>query len=638
MRTLTTDHRAIQEDDFRSPAFYVEIYDIVSTRGDAVPETINRVVQEDPTLTAPLDATPYINSIQMVERATDFVQGSIVGNNISFSFIDKRKRFDPVGGTEPNWLRAGNVIRIREGDGRSHTVTAETFNGTAVGVLGTYSVADRDILKSETLTVRQGSPTGTLLVEDTDYTVDLVNGTITGLGTHWAAATDYYINYEARDIPLQDWPFTFTGTLVGRAGADSRDRNENQILQLSAVDRTVSLLKITTTSAAFPQGTDYNTMMRTILEDEVGFSSAEFDIGTIGSSELTSQATTQFVDESPMISIAKIAFVFGFTPRFTGAGLLKLESTVSTKGAAVVYTDRKLFEGFTRPFNLLDFVNEVEVLGLSATLSKIEQPAQTLATASTTLGFFGGDESIRVRYSDDGTQQATGTNLNILSSVTGALIPFGEEDFTPVLDDDGGSRSGIIDVEGAFYAPLVISLYAGRIAASFIPDTFAGFGGGSTIPVGRIVEGVAAIAIATVQGTIGRGQYEVRGIPFEYVFREIRRVARVKDTPSTEIRSLTIENHLLDNDSFDEETQTGEDEVQDVANRELRNVRKRANKWNCRMKHDLRLEAYDKFSLPMDGTEIHEFIITGITRTLSRKPEDRAVNLELYETTVGVWP
>lgn len=630
MRDLDSELIDIQTHAFRLPEFKLFVYDIVSTRKDASPETMGRIVAGDPLISDPLDLSDFVLAISKQEVSSDFLQGTLAGDSLTFQVADKNLTYDPVGGSESRWLRPGNVVRVHEGEKRAESYVNETFNGTDVGVNGTYSVAGRDIVRAEDVVIWKGSIGGTLLELDTDYSINEFDGTITGLGSEWVAATDYYVTYDAHAIPVQDWPITFTGTISGRAGADERDRNNNATLQVTAVDRMAAMLKITTTSAAYPQGTSYQEMMRALLEDDVGMSADEFDLLTVGQNNITSQVTTQLVDESPVLSIAKIAFVDGFVPRFRGDGVLTLYPTTVTNGPNVIYEDLDLFTGFARPFNPVDGPNQVEVLGLSAEQTRIEQPRQVIATANLTLGFFGGDASILVKFSDDGTQQASNTDLNAISSVTGALIPFGAEDWNPIFDNDNGVRSGRIDVAGAFYAPLVTTLYASRIAASYIPDTVvvAGIGAstGSTISVGRIIEGVAAIAIALVQATIGRGDYEILGCPYEYVFEEIRRVARVADVPLEDRRSVTVENHLLDNDGVD-------DEVQEVANRELIGVRKRQNTYVTTMRHDLRLEPYDKFRLP-DG---REFIISSITRTMSRG-DNTVATLQLFETTLGVFP
>lgn len=612
----------LQTDVFRLPDYKVFVYDIISTRGDDIPETMHLLVQGG-TITAPFDFTEFVSAVVFSEVATDFVQGSLTGNSITFSLVDKALRFDPQGGTDSRWLKSGNLVRVHEGDSRSTLILNETFNGSSTTVGGTVQLVGRDVVRREDVIVRETTVDGTLLTLGVDYTIDEFNGTITGLGTKWVTATDYFVTYTARQIPVQDWPITFTGTLVGRPGAAERDRSENQFLQLQAADRLISFTRAPTTSQPFPQGTLFQDMMISIMENEADMSFAEFDFGSSGTGEITTQATTQFVDEPPLLSVAKIAFVDGFFPRFRGNGILEMTNNLSSKGADIIYENEDLFSGFTRPFNPLEHINEIEVLGLNSTLVKIEQPKQVLATASLTLGFFGGDAEINVQYSDDKTQQVDGPTLRLIQSVTGALIPFGAEEFTPKFDDDGGSREGEIAVEGAFYAPLVVSLYGARIIASFIPDGAALF---ETIPIGRLVEGIISTLTSLIQATIGRGDYQIVGIPYEYVFEEIRRVARVANLAREDIRSLTIENHLLDNDVGDE--------VQAVANRELQNVRRRANTWQSSMRHDLRLEPGDKFILP----DNREFIVTQIQRTLSREPSAKVADLNIYETTPGVWP
>ena len=626
MRQLVEDLEQLQTAEFRIPDWKVFVYDIVSTRTNPVPETIGRIISGDSTITPPLDLSPFVLNVARTEESSDFVQGNLQGDAVAITIADKRLTYDPVDGSQKRWLRPGNVIRIYEGEARRRSYANETFSGSTVGVAGTYTVLGGEIAEASKLVVREGSISGTLLTLGTDYTVDEFNGTITGVGSKWVAATNYYVSYEARVVPVKDWAITFTGTISGRAGAEERDRSGNAMLQVAAVDRMAALLKIVTTSAAYPQGTTFQEMMRALLEDDVNLSPDEFDLQTVGNNNLTSQVTTQLVDESPILSIAKVAFVDGFIPRFRGDGVLTLRPTTVTQAPDVVYEDMKLFIGFSRPFNPLDGPNEVEVLGLDANQSRVDQPRQVVASASLTLGFFAGDASINLKFSDDETMQASNTRLRVLQSVTGALIPFGAEDYTPRVDPDGGARGGRIEVAGAFYAPLVTVLYASRLATSLIPDNVVALGAGVTIPVGRVLEGIAAIAIATIQATIGRGDYEIVGDPYEYVFREIRRVARVANTPVEDTRSIRIENHLLDNDG-------AVDEVQNVANRELLTARKRANLYTVRMRHDLRLEPYDKFRLP-DG---REFGVLSINRTIGRGEETEAT-LQVYETTAGVFP
>jgi len=546
MRSLSVDLEGIQLNLGRRRAWKLYVYDFNATRGNTTPDTISRLVQGETLDSAvgPLDLTDFVIQVDFTERGSDFANGTIAGNSLSFAVADRGLVYDPYGGSESNWLKQGNGVVFIEGD---------------------------------------------------------------------------------EDLAEANWVTTFTGTIVGRAAASARDRAGNAILQVAAEDRMAAQLKKTITSQSFDQGTPLNTIMTSILEDDVGMQASEFDIGLSVGTKLTTQASTQIVDESPMVALAKLGFIDGFMPRFRGDGVLEMYPNFSTKGYDVIYANQDLFEQFTRPFSPLEITNEVSVIGLEADMSKIEQPLQQLATASVTLGFFGGDETIPVQWSDDRTQQADNPSLNVLQSVTGALIPFGAESFSFSTDNDGGSRYGEIEIEGAFYAPLVTVLYAAIISTSFIPDAWAGIGGGNTIPIGRLVEGTTALAVSTIQATIGRGQYEIVGTPYEYVFKEIRGVARVGDLPFIDIVGITVENHLVD-------TQTLADSI---ALRELRTARKRGNSWSCVMKHDLRLEPGDRFRI---SDASRDFIVTQVTRSIKRGEEPQTATLQVYETTSGVNP
>lgn len=510
-------------------------------------------------------------------------------------------------------------------DNISRLVQGATLNVLA-GPLDITNSVSAVVMTERSSDVAQGTIQGNSIsvnIVDRGTVYDPVNGT----ESRWLKPGNGIRILEG-DSSLDEskWVLTFTGTIIGRAGAEVTDRAGNVILQVAAEDRTSSLLKLKTTSQNFPQGTDYQFIMSSILEDEVGMAQSEFDLGNLGA-QLTTQSTTQIVDESPILSEAKFAFLDGFVPRFNGEGVMVFSANISSKGADIVYANEDPFEGFSRPFSPLEDVNEVEIIGLEAVMTKVPQPTQSLATAGVTLGFFGGDASIPVQWSSDKTQQADNARLEVISSVTGALIPFGAESFTLVVDDDSGSRSGRIEVEGAFYAPLVVVLYALAIVAQYIPDIVIvvgiGASSGVTKSVGRILETVAALAIALVQATIGRGDYAILGEPYEYVFQEIRGVARVGQFAFVDIRGISVENHLID-------TQL---EADAIALRELRTARKRGNLYNTVMVHDLRLEPLDKFSLP-NG---REFMILEINRTLSRS-ENQISTMALFETTFGVNP
>lgn len=523
----------------RAWKFYV--YDIITASqaiGDVVVGNANDARQ---------DFSDNVESITVTETGSNSLDGTLGGSSLQFTFLDPENVYDPVEGTTPRWLKAGNVIQLVEG-----------FVG----------------------------------------------------------------------VSESDWITTFTGTIVGRAARTNSLRTDGSILTVSAEDRVASFVKYADTSSSFAQNTDYNSVLDTILTEKMGLSVLEYDIGVTGATATTGQISTQFVDEPMLVSVNRILFKFGFVPRFAGDGTLGVVQMTVDKGADRVYVDDDLFVDISRPANPLSAINRVTVIGLAADMTRIDQAAGRVADAGITQGFFSGNASIRVPFSDDESIFVDNPKLRIIKSIRGGIVPFGAEEtleVTAVDTQDGatGATSGVIKVDGAFYAPLVTSLFAGRLAASFIPDAWGGVGGGPTTPIGRLIEGVISVNIALIQAQIGTGQYEIEGEPYEYVFEELRGVAEISGIATVDRREALIENHLLDDQA----------EVNAVALRELRLVRKRSNEMSVSMKHDLVLEADDKFT----RSNGRSYIITSISRTVKRGGEALA-RIACFETTFGASP
>lgn len=550
MRALSGPLALAQLNVERRPAYRFKLYDLRTAKIQNTPFTISDVVLGNalPPIAGPLDITQFVEQATLTENASNSTEQSLNGCSLRISFLDRLNVYDPVTGSEPRWLRAGNVITLEESD---------------------------------------------------------------------------------ENVP-GEWIKTFTGFLVGQAGSDPKDRSGGAALEIQCEDRMAAFLKTTVTTRVFPQQTLLVDIANAMASEDMGLSTGEWDFGSVGLT-ITEHATTQIVDESPMVALAKLFFIDGFQPYFKGDGTLSARQIQVGQSAARVYESDDLIVGIARPFSNLDGANTVEVRGLDARQSRNVQEATVIATAGLTLGFFGGDASIKVSWSDDKSLYATGVNLNVISSVTGALIPFGAEDLEIQIDDEEldsfgvptfqGSLGGRINVVGAFYAPLVTVLFALRIVASAIPDNVPLTG--VTIPVGRLIEGAASIAISTILGTIGRGEYEVRGKPYEYVYKELRGRAQVAGVGTEDERVISFENHLLSTQTL----------VDSIAQRELLLSRKRGNVRKITMRHDLLLEPGDSFRLPNGRA----YILQTITRTINREA-NQLVEIDAFEITSGVNP
>jgi hypothetical protein len=423
-----------------------------------------------------------------------------------------------------------------------------------------------------------------------------------------------------------EWFITFTGELVGQPGQDRNRTTGNSTLRVRALSREAAFINRLNTSRDFAQGSSYQDIAQAIAEEDMGLDIVELNLPTF-SVRNTSFLSTQFVEENPLISIAKLMFVDGFMPRFEGDGRLGAINGRVTKAPARVYTRSELPISIIRPITEANGPNEVELVGLDPDLSKVVQHRQELKAVDVTSGFFTGDFEVNLRWSDDGTQQAQGVRMEVLNSIGDGIFSFGDEEFTAFIQADGGSVNGRIDVDGALAESIALAgLVAGAwIGLSFVPD--AVIEAVITQPIGRVVHAVVGQLLFTILGNVGRGDYLITGEPYEYVFQEIRCIARVSTVRPEERHTLEIENHLI-NDPTD---------CTFVAERVLERERKKQNTRNVEIIHDLRLEPDDIFQVGV-GTSARRYMISQIRRQLSRNELGTIATMDCFETTSGVFP
>lgn len=134
-----TLNRLMLDSDVRRPGFRVEIFDFRSTS-----DTINSVVRGDGLLplTGPRDFTGDVVSVDVRDVAGDFLTEGVAASELTLVVLDPNDVFNPLdvlldATGDGRWLRAGNGIRIREGDEAvDDSLWPITFTGTLVGAAG----------------------------------------------------------------------------------------------------------------------------------------------------------------------------------------------------------------------------------------------------------------------------------------------------------------------------------------------------------------------------------------------------------------------------------------------------------------------------------------------------------------------
>jgi hypothetical protein len=216
-------------------------------------------------------------------------------------------------------------------------------------------------------------------------------------------------------------------------------------------------------------------------------------------------------------------------------------------------------------------------------------------------------------------------------SVNGGInILGGGEEFETIDAPNSaeGTIGGTVTISTGFAPYIIIFLTVEYVALAAIPDTVitAGFiaGAGETIPIGRIAQAVDLAIILILMTKIGRGDYDFTGIPFEYVFEEIRACAQIENVLAEDLVEVEIENHLV------QHLTDAENSAREVLFRQ----QAKGNPRSITMFHDLRLEPDDIF----DTADGRSYLIETITRTLQRGQEAVIADVSGYEITGGIQP
>lgn len=425
------------------------------------------------------------------------------------------------------------------------------------------------------------------------------------------------------NVDEEDWVYTFTGRIVGQAGVDRRRTANTARISFKALSREADFLPQVNTTASYPDGTSYLSIAEDVANTDMGLALGEIDFPTIGS-RVTHLTTTQFVKESPLVTLAHLFFPDLYMPRFDGTGKLTATSGIVTQAPVRVYEDEQagILVGIVRPYHDEKRVNAVRVVGLDSGLVKVLAPRQELATLVITTGYFAHDEREPVYWSEDHTLLAESVTMRVLRSVSGGLTPLGgEEGFDLVAApnvDEEGSIGAVVRIGTGFAPYLLVWLLIDYIQAAAIPDSVTLV---ETIPVGRVIEAVVLVAACIVMTMIGRGSYQFIGEPFQYVHREIRAEARQTGITEATRSALEIKNHLVTSQSL----------ANDLARDLLFRRASMSALRSVEMLTDLRLEPDDVFEY-----KDRRYLVSAISRTLQRDGEGIA-SLTCYEVTPGVY-
>jgi hypothetical protein len=347
-------------------------------------------------------------------------------------------------------------------------------------------------------------------------------------------------------------------------------------------------------SDIYPAGT-WLSIITEAVALSMGLTTDEIDLPSI--SATTIHSNTQLANISAWAMLETLYLPVGYQPWVDALGRLKTVSRDTTREADIVLTaDRvKAISGSrsTPPVTVL------RVKWLDPLLSKVTQQDQPLQTYSMTAGFFQLNVTQEVKFSDDGSQRAENTYLNIKQSCNSGLLPVADESYTQLTE-----TTGKISLDSLYYSQaFVTAALASAWSAGSLPD-IAPTGGGPTAPIGKKTQAALLYAAMFVMCSMGTGSYEVRGQPFDYVRARNTTEAFNTETPEWMQKVVEIENDFVMNQAMSEA----------FATRELLYQARGAVSYGVSIVDDPRIEVGDILELP-DASRLY---VTGYSRDLSR--------------------
>jgi hypothetical protein len=405
----------------------------------------------------------------------------------------------------------------------------------------------------------------------------------------------------AEGVPEDEWIPIFSGPIQGPY-AWSQTRGPVPVVTVNAFTRETDQAwnRRSITSLEYTVGADWANMFFNIAQDIMGLEDVEMDVPVTWNLAFDKNSN-QIVNIPPWEGLTALAQGNFNRIWFNGNGQLS-SYPFTLDRVDKVLDDNAEISQYSQPGNNSEVINKVIVTYIDNVLSKVTGARQSLGTANITTGFFDFETKLDVFYSEDKKQRAQNVELVVKNSINqnDLGISIGTESLE--IDDEFGGQL-VITVD-EFVSGLAVAGIAGILASSAIGDTVVGAGAGTTIPTGRIIEGVSIVAVLVAMMILGTGVYEIFGEPFDYAFLEKQAIAMLDNLPFWEEKQKDIRNDFI----------STEDHAHQLALNELLYEQSLGHPRAMVLQNDPRIEKGDILQLA-NGTK---FFVTGATKSITR--------------------
>lgn len=201
-------------------------------------------------------------------------------------------------------------------------------------------------------------------------------------------------------------------------------------------------------------------------------------------------------------------------------GKLSARKIDTTKAVSNAYADTTKLIDYTPDDSYSDMANQIAVTGQGLVDIEVMYAEERIAGRNGTVGWWGCRKDYRIYYSDDKSRRVKYPRLEIieLSASLGFSLLGGVD--IEITEEDTEHKYCVVEIKVPNLIPLLIQGIIQFIHACAIGDMVVSVFYGWTIPVGRLLNGVAIMIITSVLGSLANYQFDIYGQPLGYVKRD----------------------------------------------------------------------------------------------------------------------
>lgn len=455
-------------------------------------------------------------------------------------------------------------------------------------------------------------------------------------------------------VEKEGWLSLFTGIFRGVPGIDPGTRaTASEGMSAIAQGREERYLEKRSTTRKYPTEealaadpsakVDIGVLAKDITQRHMGLTQGEVLFGAFGF--ILQHKVNQIMDQPVLQAIAECMFPVRKKPKFDELGRLKAVDVDFDKPPVRVYRDGDaMIQSVIRSPNDAEVATRVILKGLSATLSRVgPTKRRMLNEIEVTIGFWTEGYREKHYYSQDRMLRASNTDVHTKTPVSWP-VNWAHVTWDPDLTGSYKNRRGTLVISTVYVARAWEYFFVHWIAtkiAAYILEILAVTAAGSTAAekaaaaalqiLARALHATADLILAALlyaMQHLGRGKYEIWGIPFEEVYQELESRCQLSGLDENELRTVEFTNHFMsDLATLDAESLA-----------RLRRELVKDQVYTIVMLDDPTLEVDDIIELsPKEGlTKGDRFYIVTVNKTIERTPKG-LMTLTAWKIADGFW-